>query len=46
MLAVHRGSATETHTIDASELLVGDLIRLEMGMKIPADCVVVSGQDL
>jgi len=43
---VHRGSATETRTIDAEDLLVGDLIKFEQGMKVPADCVMASGQDL
>lgn len=44
-VAVFRDS-TEPITIDASELVVGDLIHFEMGMKVPADCIMVEGQNV
>jgi P-type Ca2+ transporter type 2C len=43
-VAVFRGS-DQTITIDASELVVGDLIKYEQGMKVPADCIMMSGID-
>ena len=39
---VYRDSIERT-TMDASELVVGDLIHFESGMKIPADCIMVEG---
>lgn len=45
MVAVYRGSA-ETITINSELLVVGDLIYVESGMKVPADLVMISGQDL
>jgi len=44
-VAVYRGS-TETVTIDGADLLVGDIIQFEAGMKVPADCIMVEGQDV
>lgn len=44
-VAVYRDS-TEPITLDASELVVGDLISFEMGMKVPADCIMVEGQNV
>jgi len=41
-VAVFRGKA-ETETIDSTDLVVGDLIYFESGMKCPADMVMVSG---
>jgi magnesium-transporting ATPase (P-type) len=29
--------------MDAEELVVGDLIFFELGNKLPADCIMVSG---
>ena len=45
-VAVYRGSATESITIDAKELLVGDVFKIEPGMKVPADSIVLEGQDV
>jgi Ca2+-transporting ATPase len=45
MVGVWRGS-NETVTIDANDLVVGDLIYIESGMKVPADLLMVSGQDI
>ena len=44
-VAVYRNS-TETISIDASELVVGDIIKFESGMKVPADCIMLEGQDV
>jgi P-type E1-E2 ATPase len=44
-VAVYRDS-TEPITMDASELVVGDLINFEIGMKVPADCIMVEGQNV
>jgi len=44
-VAVYRGSV-ETVTIDSSELVVGDIIKFEAGMKVPADCIMIEGQDV
>jgi P-type E1-E2 ATPase len=44
-VAVFRGS-TEAITVDGSELVVGDVIHFEAGMKVPADCIMIEGQDV
>jgi Ca2+-transporting ATPase len=44
-VAVFRGTK-ESITIDANDLVVGDLIYIESGMKVPADLVMISGQDV
>jgi len=41
-VAVYRGSEDRI-SIDSSELIVGDLIYFEAGMKVPADCIMVDG---
>lgn len=43
-VAVYRNDKN-TITIQGSELVVGDLIKFEGGMKVPADCMMVEGQD-
>jgi Ca2+-transporting ATPase len=43
-VAVYRGS-TKSVTIDSSELVVGDIFYFESGMKVPADCIMIQGQD-
>lgn len=43
---VLRGSATEILTIDSRDLVVGDIIKFNMGEKMPADCLLISGQDV
>jgi magnesium-transporting ATPase (P-type) len=45
-VAVYRGDEKETITIDASELMTGDVIHFEAGMKVPADAIVLEGQDI
>lgn len=42
-VAVHRGSHQNTLSILSSELLVGDLVSLKDGEKVPADMILVSG---
>lgn len=44
-VAVQRGSS-DTITIDSRELVVGDLVHFEAGMKVPADMIMVEGQDV
>lgn len=44
-VAVYRNS-DKTTTIDGGELVVGDLYYFENGMKIPADSIIISGQDV
>lgn len=45
-VAVYRGSAEETVTIDGRDLVVGDVISFASGMRVPADCIMISGQDV
>jgi P-type E1-E2 ATPase len=46
-VAVYRkGNADETETIPYTDLVVGDLVKIEKGMKVPADCMLVSGQNV
>lgn len=45
-VAVFRGEDGSTHTISTTELVVGDLIKIESGMKIPADCILMAGTDV
>lgn len=44
-VAVYRNS-TEAQTIDGADLVVGDIIKFEAGMKVPADCIMIEGQDV
>lgn len=44
--AVFRGSEGMTETIPVTELVVGDVIKLEQGMRIPADCILLEGIDI
>jgi len=45
-VAVYRGDKGETITVPTQELVVGDLIKIEGGSQIPADCFVVAANDL
>lgn len=45
-VAVHRGSAEDTHTIDGRDIVVGDIVSFASGMKVPADMIMISGQDV
>ena len=44
-MPVYRGGNGLTQTISDQRLLVGDIIKLETGMKIPADCILIEGTD-
>jgi P-type Ca2+ transporter type 2C len=46
MVPVYRGGDGLTKTIPTQELVVGDLIMIEQGSQVPADCVVVESTDL
>jgi P-type E1-E2 ATPase len=41
-----RGGKGLTKTIPVSELVVGDVIKIEQGMRIPADCIVIEDMDI
>jgi P-type E1-E2 ATPase len=45
-VAVFRGGSGATKTIAITELVVGDIIKLEQGMRIPADCILLDGIDI
>jgi Ca2+ transporting ATPase len=45
-VAVFRGGEGQTETIDTKKLVVGDLIKIESGMRIPADCLLIEGTDI
>ena len=34
------------HTVDSTDLVVGDLIELETGDTVPADCILIESLDL
>ena len=36
----------KTETVSYEDLVVGDLVKIEKGMKVPADCILVSGQNV
>lgn len=44
--ACYRGTEGLTQTIAVSELVVGDIIKIEQGMRIPADCILLDGIDV
>jgi P-type Ca2+ transporter type 2B len=44
--AVFRGGEGMTQTIAVSELVVGDVIKIEQGMRIPADAILLEGIDV
>lgn len=45
-IPTYRGGNGLTKTISDQELVVGDIIKLETGMRIPADCIILEGADL
>lgn len=46
LIPVYRGEDGSTHTIHNQDLVVGDIIKIESGMRIPADCILISGTDI
>ena len=45
-LPVLRGKVGSTQTINVWKLLVGDIITLQPGDKVPADCIVIESANL
>ena len=43
---VFRGSEGLTQTLAVSDLVVGDVIEISQGMRIPADCILLEGIDI
>ena len=43
---VVRGYSGLSETCLASQIVVGDIITIEAGMKIPADCILIDGIDV
>ena len=41
-----RGGNGHTKTISNDDLMVGDVIKLEQGMRVPADCILLDGTDI
>jgi magnesium-transporting ATPase (P-type) len=41
-----RGSKGLTQTLAVSELVVGDVIEIKQGMRVPADCILLEGIDI
>lgn len=44
--AIFRGREGNTITRSTQELVVGDIIKIEQGQQVPADCLVISANDL
>jgi len=40
-VSVVRGKAFQTRTISVWELVVGDVILLDSGDRVPADCIII-----
>lgn len=45
-VSVVRGQYGLSQPAFVSEIVVGDIILIETGMKIPADCILIEGQDI
>jgi magnesium-transporting ATPase (P-type) len=45
-ISVTRGKRGVTQTLSIYKLVVGDIVHLEPGCMVPADCLIVSSQDL
>jgi len=45
-VAVYRGTEGMTVTLGTQDLVVGDIIKIEPGSQVPADCIMISGNDL
>jgi Ca2+ transporting ATPase len=45
-IAVIRGKFGSTQSVNIYDLVVGDIILLETGCRVPSDCILVEGQDL
>ena len=45
-IATFRGREGLTQTIPIQKLVVGDIIKIEAGMSVPADCVLIESTDI
>lgn len=45
-IAVIRGKYGATQSVNIFKLVVGDIILLEQGARVPADCLLIEGQDI
>lgn len=45
-IATFRGNEGLTKTLPVQELVVGDIIKIEAGMRIPSDCILIEGTDI
>ena len=45
-LTVIRGKLNATANINVWELVVGDIVFLETGQRVPADCIIIESADL
>lgn len=45
-VTVIRGKYNATHRVSVWKLVVGDVILLETGHRVPADCIVINSVDL
>lgn len=41
-----KGKSDESESVSYEELVVGDLIAISKGMKVPADCMLVNGDNV
>lgn len=41
-----RGKYGATQSVNIFKLVVGDIILLEQGARVPADCLLIEGQDI
>lgn len=45
-VTVIRGRHHATMSVNVWDLVVGDVVLLECGMRIPADCLIISSSDM
>lgn len=45
-ITVIRGKYNATHRVSVWDLVVGDILLLETGQRVPADCIIVSAVDM
>jgi P-type E1-E2 ATPase len=43
---VIRGQYGTSMSVKCTDIVVGDIIQIETGMKVPADCVIFEGLDI